>query len=192
MNGYDFGNFAYLILLLIAVGGWAVTEARRNWARSLRQFLVWAFIFIGVIAAFGLWNDIRNDIMPRQSLVQSGSVEVPRGADGHYQLILTLNGTPISFLVDTGASDVVLTKRDAERAGIDLSALAFSDHAFTANGAVKTAPVTIDRMQLEDIVDRNVRVSVNDGEMSDSLLGMAYLSRFERIEISDNKLILTR
>jgi aspartyl protease family protein len=152
----------------------------------------WGFIFIGIIAAYGLWTDIRNDLSPRQSLMQSGVVEVPRAADGHYQLVVRLNDVPVNFLVDTGASDIVLTKQDAERIGIDLSDLAFLGQATTANGNVQTAAISIDTVQLEDIIDRNVRASVNNGEMPDSLLGMSYLSRFEKLEISGNTLVLTR
>jgi aspartyl protease family protein len=192
MESQELARFAYLALLLVAVGGWALTEARRNWARSLRQFMVWAFIFVGFIAAFGLWNDIRDDVMPRQTLVQSGTVEVPRAPDGHYQVVLRLNDVAVNFLVDTGASDIVLTKQDAERIGLDLSTLSFSGQATTANGSVQTAGVTIQTVQLEDILDRNVRASVNNGDMPDSLLGMSYLSRFEKIEISGNTLVLSR
>jgi aspartyl protease family protein len=192
MESFEIGQFAYLVLLFVAVGGWAVTELRRNWGRSIRQLAAWGFIFIGIIAAYGLWTDIRNDLNPRQSLVQSGVVEVPRAPDGHYQLVVRLNDVPVNFLVDTGASDIVLTKQDAERIGIDLSDLDFLGRATTANGNVQTAAISIDTVQLEDIIDRNVRASVNNGEMPDSLLGMSYLSRFEKLEISGNTLVLTR
>ncbi|MEL7344027.1 MAG: TIGR02281 family clan AA aspartic protease, partial [Pseudomonadota bacterium] len=139
-----------------------------------------------------LWSDIRSDIAPRQSVAQDGSITVPRGVDGHYHLTLGLNGEPIDFIVDTGATDIVLTRADAARAGIDLSDLAFTGIANTANGQVRTARARIDTVTLGPVTDRSVPVSVNGGEMEGSLLGMTYLSRFERLEISNGTLILER
>ncbi len=59
---------------------------------------------------------------------------------------------------------------------------------------VSTAPVRLDSLTLmgSDIEDRGVRAVVNDGEMVDSLLGMTYLTRFSRMEISDGRLLLER
>ena len=192
MESYDIGRFAYLALLLIAVGGWAIAEARGNWGRTFRQLMVWGFIGIGLVAGYGLWGDIRDDIAPRQTMIDSGVIEVPLGTDGHYHLTLTLNGEPVDFVVDTGASDVVLTRTDAERIGLDWDNLAFTGRAQTANGAVSIARANVEEIKLGDIIDRGFRVSVNGSEMEKSLLGMTYLRRFERIEIAGNRLILTR
>jgi aspartyl protease family protein len=94
-------------------------------------------------------------------------------------------------VVDTGATDLVLTRADAERAGIDTDGLIFSGQAFTANGMVQTAPVLLDTVALEGMRAR-VRAVVNGGEMQESLLGMSYLHRFERLEISGGTLVLER
>lgn len=192
MTGDEYGRLAYLILLLIAVGGWFVAESRRNMGRNLRMAVIWGLIFLGVAAGYGLWGDLRNDILPRQSVVGSGVIEVPAGPDGHYHLTLDLNGSAVGFVVDTGASDVVLTRADAARIGLDLAALDFSQTATTANGRVATAPAVVQTVTLGDITDRRLAVSVNGGEMNESLLGMSYLSRFRSIEIRGNRLILTR
>ena len=117
---------------------------------------------------------------------------VPIGNNSHYHLTLDINGAPIDFIVDTGATQVVLTKEDAERAGYDLSELRFVGSATTANGTVPTAPIIIDTIELGGIMDVNLRAVVNGGEMDGSLLGMSYLNGFERIEIRDSQLVLTR
>ncbi len=192
MSGDTIGQLAYLVLLLLAVGGWFVAEQRGNLGKTARQAAAWGLIFVGVIAAVGLWGDIRSTVMPRQQVTGAGRIEVPRGPDGHYYLVAQLDGKPVRFIVDTGASDVVLTLQDARRVGIDTSALAFSGTATTANGPVRTAYARVGEFRLGDIVDRNVMVSINGGEMDGSLLGMSYLRRFAKIEIAGNKLILTR
>lgn len=191
MNGAEIGQLAYLVLLGAAVIGWFIAQNRNNLGRTAQQAMVWGLIFVGFIAAVGLWGDIRQSVMPSQSLIANGTaVELPRSFDGHYYVTLDVNGTPLRFVVDTGASDVVLTKEDAQRVGIDPASLAYIGTATTANGVVSTAPVRLDRVVLGDIVARNVRASVNGGQMQGSLLGMSYLQRFRSIEISGNKMIL--
>ena len=192
MDGYEFGRLTYLVLLGVAVVIWFIAEHRQSLGKSLRMAIAWGMIFLGVIAAVGLWDDIRDDVAPRQSVAADGVIEVPRSFDGHYYLTLRMNGTPVDFVVDTGATDVVLSQRDAARIGIDPGALAYTGRALTANGMVSTARARVDEVALGPIVDRNLPVSVNGGEMDGSLLGMSYLQRFERLEISDGVLVLER
>lgn len=192
MQGNDYARLAYLVLLGLVIGGWFLAENRGNLGKSARQALIWGLIFIGFVAAFGLWSDIRDDVLPRQSTVGVGVIEVPRHFDGHYYLVLHLNGVAVEFIVDTGATDVVLTLQDAGRIGVDLKKLAFNGQANTANGIVKTAFTRVNEVRLGEITDHNLRVSVNGGEMDGSLLGMSYLRRFESIEIKGDRLILKR
>ena len=192
MDSYDLGRLTYLVLLGAAVVGSFFMMNKANLGKSLQQLAIWALIFIGAIGAYGLWNDISRDVMPRQSVVSQGVVEVPRRPDGHFYLTLDVDGTPVDFVVDTGASQVVLSMDDAQRIGLDTDTLPFIGTAMTANGEVRTAPTTVDEMVLGDVTERNVRVYVNEGAMDMSLLGMTYLQRFERIEIADDMLILTR
>lgn len=192
MESEDIGRLAYLILLGVAVGGWFIAESRGNLGKTARQAAVWGMIFVGAIAVVGLWGDIRNDVIPRQSQIGDNLIEVPRGLDGHFHLILHLNDVPVEFVVDTGASDVVLSLADARRIGLDPDDLIFSGRANTANGVVATASTRVADVRLGDIDEGRMRVSVNGGEMDGSLLGMSYLQRFEKIEISRDRLLLTR
>lgn len=189
-------QLTYLVVLAAAIGGAAIVAGRRQWGKMAQQAAIWALIFVGVIGAYGLWEDIRSDIAPRQAIVEggdsAGSVVVPRGPDGHYHLSLTVNDTPIRFIVDTGATQIVLSQRDAMAAGLDPASLRYSGTALTANGMVRTAPVTLDRISLEGLTDRNIRAVVNEGAMENSLLGMSYLGLYSRIEIADDQLLLTR
>lgn len=184
-------HFAYLVLLLIAVGGWMFTQGRKHWGRLAQQFAAWVLIFVGVIAVVGLWQDVRQTVMPSQTVLQGGGISVPRGPDGHYYLTAEVNGTPLRFMVDTGASDIVLTQKDAERVGIAKDDLIFSGKAYSANGEVGIAPVFLDSVALGPVRTTGVRAMVNGGDMRQSLLGMSYLQRFSKIEIGDGALILT-
>ncbi len=182
----------YLGLLIAVLGGYFLLENRGRLGRVAQQAAVWGLIFVGIAAGYGLWSDIRAQA-PRQTVfAEGGSVAVPRAPDGHYYLTLDIAGTPVRFLVDTGASEVVLTAQDARRVGIDPDSLSYLGQATTANGIVRTARVRLDDVRLGETVEARLPASVTEGEMETSLLGMTYLSRFSRVEIAGDRLILTR
>jgi aspartyl protease family protein len=193
MNGDQIGSLIYLLLLAAVIGGWFLVANRRQLGRVAQQAAIWVFIFLGAIVAVGLWSDVRDTVAPRQTLMQDGAqVVVPMARDGHFYLVLELNGVPVRFVVDTGATDIVLSAADAARVGIQPENLVFSGRALTANGMVETAPVRIDRVALGGVVDEGVRAVVNRGDLAESLLGMSYLRRFDRLEISGGQMVLER
>ncbi|WP_209504139.1 MULTISPECIES: TIGR02281 family clan AA aspartic protease [unclassified Ruegeria] len=193
MDSFDIGRLIYLALLGAALLMWFVTHNRQSLGKTLQQVMAWVFIFVGVIALVGLWEDIRSSVGPApQMSVTGNSVEVPRAYDGHYYLPVLVNGELITFLVDTGASQIVLNAQDAKRAGIDPDQLNYFGRALTANGEVRTAPVRLETLTVGPITDQNVSAWVNEGELDKSLLGMEYLHRFSSIQFADGKLILSR
>lgn len=194
MPDIETGRLIYLIVLMAMVAGWFFMQSRQGWNKTLQQVAVWAMIFTGVAAGHGLWEDInRQGDIPRQAYeASSGSVTLPRARDGHYYLTATINGTPLRFVVDTGATDMVLTRADAEAAGLSPDNLNYLGRASTANGEVRTAYVRLDEVELGGVRDTDVPAVVNEGEMRQSLLGMGYLQRWGRIEITNGELILTR
>ena len=193
MTGDDFGQLAYLVVLGAAIIVWFFVQNRQSLNKTLQHGALWGLIFLGTVAAVGLWGDIRQTVRPQQMVMADGArVEVPRGPDGHYYLTLDINDTPVRFVVDTGATSMVLTQSDAGRIGLSEDELIYFSEAMTANGPVRTAPVRLDRVALGPFEDSNVRAFVNEGEMTRSLLGMDYLNRFARLEINNGRLILER
>lgn len=193
MANFDTANLIYLIVLLAMVGGWFFMQSREGLNKTLQYAAVWAMIFIGGAAAVGLWQDISRDARsPQISVSGTDQIIVPRSRDGHYYLTVDVNGANLRFVVDTGATDMVLTQSDAARAGIDPDGLAYLGRANTANGEVRTAFVRLDSVELGSVTDRDVPAVVNEGVMEQSLLGMGYLQRWGRIEITGGELILTR
>ncbi len=118
MSSDNIAQLVYLGLLVLAVGGWVMVEYRTRLGVALRTAMAWAMIFLGVMAGYGLWSDIKTDIIPRQ-MVAEGQIEVPRAQDGHYYLTLQINAEPVRFMADTGATNMVLSDADARRLGID-------------------------------------------------------------------------
>ncbi len=193
MDGDNIGRLVYLVVLGTAVVFWFVSYNRQSLNKTLQQVMAWVFIFVGVIAVVGLWEDIRASVGPAPQMTITGdTIEVPRAHDGHYYLPVLVNGEPIIFLVDTGASQIVLSAQDAVRVGIDPDQLNYFGRAFTANGEVRTAPVRLETLTVGPITDQNVSAWINEGELHKSLLGMDYLHRFSNIQFTDGRLILSR
>lgn len=190
--GAEFGQIAYFVLLLVAVGGFLLVELRARPGQTLRQAAAWGLIFMGAVALAGLWTDIRHAITPEARILDGDRIEVPLGNDGHYHLTAQVNGTPVRFVIDTGASSLALGPRDAARIGIDPDKLAYISQAQTANGLVETAPVMLDSVSIGPIHDRNVPAVVLRADLDQSLMGMSYLSRFARVSIAQDRLILER
>ncbi|MCZ4351508.1 TIGR02281 family clan AA aspartic protease [Roseovarius aestuarii] len=193
MDQIDTAQLMYLLLLGGAVVVWFIAANRNSAGKTLQHAMLWGLIFLGVIAAIGLWDDIRQTVRPSQTVFADGNViELPRAPDGHYYLTADINGEFVRFVVDTGASDIVLSRADAKTVGLDLDALSFHGQASTANGIVRTAPVRLETVTVGAITDRDVRAVVNDGDLFESLLGMRYLQRYSSIRIENGTLILTR
>jgi aspartyl protease family protein len=190
MDSDDYGRLAYLLLLLVAVGGWVMVEYRGRMGFALRTAAAWVLIFIGLMAGYGLWTDMQTRIAPMQQ-VTAGAVEMPRAEDGHYYATLTINGTNLQFLADTGATNMVLSRSDAERVGVDMEGLRYLGQAMTANGMVRTARVTLPQVEFGPFIDRDVVAYVTDGDMEGSLLGMDYLGTF-KLQIEGGKMVLSR
>ncbi len=190
MDGFDVGRLGYLALLLVFVGSWVVVEYRGRMGSALRPIMAWALIILAVAAGYGVWTEMGPALSPRQQ-VMDDRIELPRAQDGHYYLTLDVDGADVRFLVDTGATGIVLSDEDARRIGLDPAALNYLGVASTANGDVRTARVVLDRIDLGGITDRDVPAFVNEGELNTSLLGMSYLGRFH-MEIAGDRMTLRR
>ena len=193
MEENDFSRLIYLSVLVVAILGSVLISRRGAYGKMFRQAGVWLLIFMGLVAIVASWQDIRQSGQT-MSFQQSedSAIIIPKEIDGHFHLTLTINDRPIDFLVDTGASDIVLTRKDAARVGFDPNRLDYWGMANTANGTVRLATIRLETVRLGEFIDKNIRASVNKAPMEKSLLGMRYLSKFSAIEISNDQMILKR
>jgi aspartyl protease family protein len=113
------------------------------------------------------------------------------GPHGHFMVEATVNGTPITFLVDTGASSIYLTPDDAARLGWTPPRLTYSERYSTASGVVHAAPVTLRSLRVGQLELYDLPASVGQQPSSVSLLGMSFLKRFASYEVRGDRLILS-
>ncbi|MGH6945447.1 MAG: retropepsin-like aspartic protease family protein [Geminicoccaceae bacterium] len=135
-------------------------------------------------------GDAQNDAGPADE--DGGDLEmvIRAGPNGHFVLEAEVNGAPIRFLVDTGASDVVLSPADARRLGFDPQSLRYTLQYRTANGTVRGAPVTLRDLRAGALQLYDLDASVVDTPLAVSLLGMSFLRQLGSYQVADGRLIL--
>jgi aspartyl protease family protein len=136
---------------------------------------------------------LRDELLPtRARTLDGGSVAVRRAEDGHFWIDAIVDDRTIRFLVDTGASDVVLSRDDAVRLGIPFESLRFARVFSTANGLTRGAAIELRQIRLGSISFDHVSAWVNEGEMAHSLLGMRLLEQLSSVEIKNDTLSIKR
>jgi aspartyl protease family protein len=189
---HEIDRLVYLTILGTVLISYALMASRGRIVTMLRHAILWALLIVGVAAGYGLWDSYRVHSAAVQS-VDGDGITLRRSFDGQFHLTLDItgpNGTvqPIRFIIDTGATEMVLRQRDAAKLGFGPAELQYLGTARTANGVTRTAQVRLDSVELGDHRSRDVRALVNEGELHAPLLGMGYLERFARIEITRDRL----
>lgn len=182
------------MLILFFFGGAAAFWSRSSLKRLFTIAGSWAVIIV-MISGFYLYRSDFGDrfmsALDPAGVVPTGEgLVVKRNRDGHFWLRASFNDVPLLLMVDTGASNVVLSPEDAKRIGLRSSQLDFSGRADTANGSVSFARATITNVNVGDQTFFDVPVTVNGAEMQGSLLGMTLLDRFASVEFRGDTLIL--
>lgn len=164
--------------------------------RSLRRtglgmmLLFWAlFIAVGTWWFHGYLEDQRN---PNAHLVnavtgEGEAVTLERNRAGHFVATGRINGEPVDFLLDTGATYVAVPDDLANRLGLERTGSSWFN---TANGRVRGDLTTIDEISLGGFSAREVAGSISTGlDGETALLGMSFLNRFD-IEIRNAQMVL--
>ena len=133
---------------------------------------------------------LKAELVPHSGNKIGNKIEFKSQRGGHFVVAGLVDGVKIKFLVDTGATDVVLNSGDAMRLGLNFKQLSFDKIYQTANGIVRGAPVKLGRVKIGPIEITNVRASVNGADMTNSLLGMSFLSRIGGYEVIGDRLTL--
>ncbi|MEZ5751107.1 MAG: TIGR02281 family clan AA aspartic protease [Paracoccaceae bacterium] len=146
-------SLTYLTILLVVVVSYSLVSRRGRILQSLRQIVLWGLIIVGVAAGYNLWQGAGLSMAAMQQSTDGRSMALRRGFDGQYHLAMMIRGPSgveqaINFIVDTGATDMVLTTQDAEKLGFGPDGLRFLGTARTANGTTRTALVQLDRVRL--------------------------------------------
>lgn len=191
-------RLVYGVSLLALVGSSAVLGMRRNAGLALKQAVSWIAIALALVIAYGYRAEFsalalrtQSELMPTRAVdIAPGTVSLRGDRSGHFLADALVDGTHIRFLVDTGASVVALTEADARRLGYDLSDLRFDTPFQTANGVALAARIRLPEVKIGTITVYDVRASVMQSGLTQSLLGMSFLGELDGVEFSGDRLIL--
>jgi aspartyl protease family protein len=120
-----------------------------------------------------------------------GVVELSPYRNAQFRTEVEIDGTRIHALVDTGASQVLLSAEDARAINIDPPASAYTATAQTANGAVNFAPVRLRELRVGGITVYDVDGLVaRPGQTAISLLGMSFLRKLSSFQVADDHFVM--
>ena len=128
----------------------------------------------------------------RASVNFANAAIIDREDDGHYWTRADVVGTDIKFMVDTGASIVALTYRDAQRIGLNPEDLDYKWEIRTAGGLTYGASVRLDHIRIGRVEVEEVEAMVLREGLDQSLLGMTFLGELYSYEFKQNQLIIRR
>ena len=142
-------------------------------------FLVFVVFAVAVFAPRYLTPPQQNAAVAKApEAAGSRSVSISRGQNGHFSVEGRVDGRRLNFMVDTGASSIALREGDAARLGIHPARREYTARVSTANGVVMAAPVTLNRVEIGDVIVRNVAALVlPDEALGENLLGMSFLGQ---------------
>jgi clan AA aspartic protease (TIGR02281 family) len=121
---------------------------------------------------------------------EASEIEINMSPQSQFLVQTIVNGKAIEFIVDTGATHVVLDPKDAKKLGFNKSTLKFSRRIRTAGGIVRAAPVVLAEMKIGQLTVRDVVARINKKSMGKSLLGMTFLNRLRGYEVRGKRLVL--
>jgi aspartyl protease family protein len=190
-------RIVYLIAMLILIGGGSRLLSRMTLSQAARDMFLWLAIILLLVFGYSFRHELKNnrifaELVPaRVQQTEEGAMSVQSSEDGHFHIEAEVNGVLIDFLVDTGASDIVLSQHDAQAAGYYVVSLNYNHIHHTANGIVSTAPISIKKLVVGSIVLHDLPASVNKVPMEESLLGMTFLNQMKSYSVDGNRLTLT-
>ncbi|MGB2933512.1 MAG: TIGR02281 family clan AA aspartic protease, partial [Methyloceanibacter sp.] len=193
-----FGYLAFATALLVFLSGGVISRYGGQVGAMVRDLVTWAALGLALVALYSYRDDLlpivgrlAGEIIPGSAMVVEESpngpaeVRIRKRLDGHFTAKVEVNGKSVSMIVDTGASTIVLRPEDAAKAGIDVSRLSFTVPVLTANGRTVAARVRLESVALGPLARQQVEALVAEPHaLTQSLLGMSFLSRLRSYEFS--------
>ena len=185
----------YLLLLLVLLGS-SLAARRIATGQAAKMATAWIAIFAGVFALvsfrgeFGaVGSRMKSELFGTAEPVVSGqTLRVAKRDDGHFWVDARINGQPVRFMVDSGATTTVITPDVAKAAGLEPGMR--GESVSTANGLVFMPRVTASLVEVGTIRRSDLSVLINPNDDT-SVLGMNFLSSLSSWGVEGQTLVLT-
>jgi aspartyl protease family protein len=177
-----------------------VGKYRGNSSHALRHGAIWLGLIVMLVGGYAfrpelitIKDRIAGVLMPGRAIDVGGDMIViyKRADEAHFNIKSYVNNQSAEFVLDTGASAVVLTHGTAQRLGLLPTEGGYTQTVSTANGMTKVAPIRIDELRIGSIIIKDIKASVaQPDELDVNLLGMSFLSRLKGYAVEADQLTL--
>lgn len=191
-NDWMLGSL-YLLMAMMLVAG-SLMARRERFAKLATMAIAWIAIFGAGFVLFTFRDDLTYVAQRLKSeatgapVVEGSQVRIPMAIDGHFWVQGSINGTPVKFLVDSGATMTTIGRDTADAAGVAINPNR-NQIVRTGNGMLRVATGRAETVSLGPIERSNVGLHIADHEDL-NVLGMNYLSSLERWGVEGRWLIL--
>ena len=198
ISSHEWSNVIYILILIVfLIMGFSrkdlptkkIFEFSGLWILlTLLVLILYSFRFeIGEIK-----DRVLSDLFPTKAINKNQEKLILNIAqDGHYYLNVKIRNQEVRFMIDTGASDMVIDEKIALKLGFDLQNINYDKIFQTANGQSYGASIYFDEVDVSGIKFYNVQASITNSDLVIPLLGMSFLQKFYKYEFFRDKLILT-
>jgi len=190
-------NLIWAVGALVLVGS-ALFSRRIGFGEIVRTALSWVAIFAVFIVAFsykdkilGVWNHVSGEVLGENEQQMIGkTLRIRQSPDGHFWANAMVNGTPVRFLIDSGATTTAMNLATARKADVELSSSPFPVILSTANGEVEAERGTVRNLEVGSIVADDLPVVVAEAFGDSNVIGMNFLSKLDSWRVEGNEMIL--
>jgi aspartyl protease family protein len=194
----DWQNLIYLLVVLSMLLAGLLSRRELNFTKITKYLAIWAALGLAIVGLYAYrfeLSDFKSRILgelnPRAAQIdEEGRLTLRVSSDGHFYFNAKISGEEIVFMVDTGASDVVLGANQAKKLGINLARLKFTKRYETANGVVLAAPIILKNFQIGEMFFDEIPAAISQSEMTSGLAGMSFLRKVSRYEFGQDRLSL--
>ncbi len=196
----DFAHLVWLGLIGAVIAA-SLFASRIPVSAQMKQLATWAGIVVLLMGGYVYRYELQDFASRMTAGIVPGSPYSRTSEDGvltvmidrsrgHFQTVAEVNGKSLRFMIDTGASAVVLTPDAARAAGYDPDALSYTVRVNTANGTAQAAIIRLDAIDLGGIVRRDVEAMVAEpGKLDENLLGLTFLDTLSGYEVRGDRMI---
>ncbi len=197
MNAQDGPSLIWGIACIVMLVG-SLAARRLPIGQMAKMALAWVAIFAALFVLFSfrfellaVWERVKSDFSGTagQSVVGE-AIELKRQDDGHYWVQVEINGKPVNFMIDSGATTTAVNAETAKETGVEVDSGGFPVIINTANGAVQAQRGNAKSLQIGPLKlnDHHVVVSENFGETN--VLGMNFLDSLKSWKVENNVMTL--
>lgn len=190
-------NLVFAIGALVLVAS-ALFSRRIGLGEIVRSVLSWIAIFAIFIVMFsyqheivGVWNKVTGELTgANEQQIVGDTLKIRQSPDGHYWADAEVNGMPVRFLIDSGATTTAMTLKTAQAANIEINEGGFPTYLNTANGTVEAQRGMIQSLRVGPMTALDLPVVVAEAFGDSNVLGMNFLSEMKSWRVEGREMVL--